>query len=136
MFFGSISAEADEAAQPFGSGFPNLDSDAVGKWWTRTPKGADKPRLQVPRADVVAFALYTHDRGVLKLTCQLYPLLPDEPREVALDLMRPGESEWTQVAAEPVIYPGWSSHFRIESWDNTKTCVIGFDLVTRHRWRD
>ena len=114
----STSLRAAEPAQPFGSDFPNLDSNAVGQWWTRKPKNADKPRLQVPRDEVVAFAVYTHDRGVLKLTCQLYPLMPDEPREVALDLKMPGEADWNQVATEEVVYPGWSAHFRIEGWDN------------------
>ncbi len=51
-------------------------------------KGGEGPRLQVPRDQVLAFAVYTHDRGTLKLTGQLYPLMPDEAREVRLELMR------------------------------------------------
>lgn len=111
---------AQEPSQPFGDDFPNLDSDAVGEWWNRVPKKADKPRLLVPREDVVAFAIYTHDRGVLKLTCQLYPLKPDEPREVLLEFKDPGEEQWQIAQTQPVIFPGWSSHFRVEDWDNTK----------------
>lgn len=118
LWIGLLAVRADEPSQPFGSEFPNLDSDAVGQWWTRKPKGADQPRLQVPRDQAIAFALYTHDRGVLKLTCQLYPLMPDEPREVALDLMGPEDDQWREVAIEEIVYPGWSAHFRIEAWDN------------------
>jgi hypothetical protein len=113
--------DAQDSKQPFGPDFPNLDSDAVGEWWNRLPKQAKKARLLVPRNEVVAFALYTHDRGVLKLTCQLYPLKPDEPREVHLELRPDSESEWKTVQSQPVIYPGWSSHFRIEDWDNSKS---------------
>lgn len=111
---------AQESAQPFGADFPNLDSDAVGEWWNRVPKKGGKPRLSVPREDVVAFAIYTHDRGVLKLTCQLYPLKPDEPREVHLEFKHSGEEQWQIAQTQPVIFPGWSSHFRVEDWDNTK----------------
>ena len=39
--------------------------------------------MDVPRKDVVAFALYTHDHGTLKMSAQLYPLKPGEAREVA-----------------------------------------------------
>ena len=52
--------------------------------------------MDVPRDQVVAFALYTHDRGVLKLTAQLYPLKPGEPREARLEFQRDGE--WTEAA--------------------------------------
>ena len=112
---------AEELAQPFGPDFPNLDSNAVGEWWKRIPKNANKPRLLVPREDVVAFAIYTHDRGTLKLTCQLYPLKPDEPRQVHLELKGPEDQDWQLVKTEPVIFPGWSAHFRIDQWDNSRT---------------
>ena len=102
--------------QPFGADFPQLDGDATGQWWM--PRGNKKPRLMVPRDQVMAFAVYTHDRGVLKLTAQLYPLLPDEPRQVRLELKRDGE--WKEIAREDIHELGWSAHFRIESWDNTK----------------
>ncbi len=110
---------AADAAKPFGTEFPNLDSFAVGEWWNKpTPKTANAPpMMNVPRDQVVAFALYTHDRGVLKLTAQLYPLKPDEPREARLEFQRNGE--WTEAAKVPVLFPGWSAHFRIENWDNT-----------------
>ena len=109
-----FAAEVD--TQPFGPDFPNLDSDATGEWWK--PKRNKPPRLMVPRDQVVAFAVYTHDRGVLKLTAQLYPLLPDEPRLVRLEFQRDGN--WQQVSQEAVHELGWYSHFRIEDWDHSK----------------
>jgi hypothetical protein len=106
---------------PFGTEFPKLDSLATGEWWNApSPKGPNPPpSMDVPRDQVVAFALYTHERGVLKLTAQLYPLKPDEAREVRLELERQGE--WVEVARVPVALPGWSAHFRIEQWDSTQS---------------
>jgi 3',5'-cyclic AMP phosphodiesterase CpdA len=103
--------------QPFGEKFPALDSDATGQWWK--PKGGKQPRLLVPRDQVMAFAVYTHDRGVLKITAQLYPLLPDEPREVRLELAQE-DGSWQEVSKQPVHELGWSAHFRIENWDNSR----------------
>jgi hypothetical protein len=63
---------------PFGQDFPQLDAQTTGQWWatgaSKVPQIID---LNVPRDRVVAFSLYTHDAGVLKLTAQLYPLFPD-----------------------------------------------------------
>lgn len=121
--------ESDEGVrdtQPFGPKFPNLDSDAVGRWWEprEIRSGANRgqlrqPRLMVPRDEVMAFALYTHDHGVLKLSAQLYPLLPDEPQVVTLEFERDGN--WVEHSKQEVVYPGWSAHFRVDSWDGSET---------------
>jgi hypothetical protein len=124
-FAGSLHSE-DLDPRPFGQDFPRLDSDATGEWWKPTTiqrgprKGQQQPaRLLVPRDEVVAFAMYTHQRGILKLTAQLYPLKPEEPRTVTLEFQRDGK--WVPAAESEVLYPGWSAHFRIEDWDNTQT---------------
>ena len=111
---------APESPQPFGTEFPNLDSLAVGEWWKKPqPKGPNPPpSMDVPRDQVVAFALYTQQDGVLKLTAQLYPLKPGEPREARIEFQRDGR--WVEAAQAPVLYPGWSTHFRIEKWDGSK----------------
>lgn len=113
-----------QEAHPFGPEFPDLDSDATGEWWkpVTIQRGAKKgqvqePRLLVPRSEVVAFALYTHDAGTLKLSAQLYPLKPDEPRRVVLEFHR-GDA-WVPAAEAEIVYPGWSAHFRISNWDGT-----------------
>ncbi len=107
---------------PFGTEFPKLDSLATGEWWNApTPKGPNPPpSMDVPRDQVVAFALYTHERGVLKADRQLYPLKPDEDSEVRLELERQGE--WVEVARVPVTLPGWSAHFRMSSGTRRSRC--------------
>ena len=103
---------------PFGTEFPDLDSLATGPWWRKRSEGPNAaPAMDVPRHEVVAFALYTIDRGTLKLTAQLFPLKPEEPREVRLEVRRGGR--WVELAQEKVIVPGWSAHFRIEKWDHS-----------------
>lgn len=110
---------ADEPAQPFGAEFPGLDSLAVGEWWTKSFRGPNPPpAMDVLREDVIAFALYTVGSGVLKLTAQLYPLRPGEPRIARLEFQRDGA--WIEAATAPVLYPGWSAHFRIEEWDSRR----------------
>ena len=127
------SLSAQEAAQPFGQEFPNLESLTTGEWWQKggTPKAAapknNKPKaappsppppMDVPRDQVIAFALYTHQNGVLKLTAQLFPLKPGEARTARLEFQRAGK--WTEAAQAEVLYPGWDTHFRVEKWDNTR----------------
>jgi hypothetical protein len=109
-----------EASQPFGADFPDLDSLAVGEWWKRPKrKGPNAPpAMDVPRDQVVAFALYTRERNVLKLTAQLYPLKPGEAREARLELNADGR--WKEAARAPVVYPGWSAHFRIDDWNGAR----------------
>ena len=41
------------------------------------------PRLMIPQDDVLGFAVYTVAHGTLKITAQLFTLLPDESREVS-----------------------------------------------------
>ena len=110
---------AADAAQPFGAAFPNLDSLATGEWWARPrPRQNPPPSMDVPREEVVAFALYLHHGGVLKVNAQLFPLRPGEPREARLELKR-GDA-WVEVARAPVLYPGWDAHFRVQDWDASK----------------
>jgi hypothetical protein len=119
------------APHPFGSEtFEELDADnlAIGKWWEMDHKKAGRRSgnaktkgdwfKKVTRDKALAFALYTHDHGVLKLTAQCFPLLPDEPKTMTLELKRQGR--WVVDQTQEILYPGWSSHFRIENWDNSK----------------
>lgn len=110
----SVGAEVE-----FDERFPNLDSQSVGEWWKwqeQHPKRKPIVDMQVPRDEVVAFALYTHQNGTLKLTAQLFPLMPDEARIARLEVFR--DEQWQEIAKSPVEYPGWDAHFRIENWDN------------------
>jgi hypothetical protein len=110
---------AQKPAPVFGEDFPNLDSLAVGEWWRKNPKGANAPpAMLVPREEVIAFALYTCQQSTLKLTAQLFPLYPDELREVRLEVFQ--EGGWKEIATSQVVFPGWSAHFRVEEWDGSQ----------------
>lgn len=77
--------------------------------------------LDVPdvnREDVICFALYTVQNGILKMTVQLYPLKKDEPRAVALEVLQDGK--WQRIASSAVIEEGWTAHFRVEEWDSAR----------------
>jgi hypothetical protein len=126
----------DLVPQPFGDAFPDLDGWATGAWWQSqkaaepTPHhrkaGGQKARpfdLDVPRSDVIAFALYTvtmrpEAGSALKLSAQLFPLKPGEPREARLEIKR-GE-EWVEAARAGIHYPGWDVNFRVDTWDSSR----------------
>ena len=125
----SLFLEAEpESKELFGKNFSHLDHLSTGQWWKRArppevPSKKGKPpkriiELKVPRDEVVAFALYTQDRGILKLTGQLYPLMPNEPRSVRLEIKE--GTKWKEISKVQVTYPGWSAHFRIKNWDSSK----------------
>ncbi|HEV7350348.1 hypothetical protein [Telluribacter sp.] len=96
-----------------------LDACATGEWWNWKGDGQMASFMQKrPRNKVIAYAVYTHDRGVLKLTTQLFPLYPNEPDTVTLEMKVQGK--WEKVAKEKIVYPGWSAHFRVENWDDTQ----------------
>ncbi len=124
---GAGEATLDRA--PFGAEFPGLDGWATGAWWTKRAK--QQPfSLEIPREDVIAFALYTvtvHPvaggasqpaDATLKLTAQCFPLKPGEPQDVRLEVRR-GDA-WEEVGRSVVHYPGWDAHFRVEHWDATR----------------
>lgn len=116
----NVAGQEKTASQKlFGDKHKDLESLAVGKWWEHAPTDRYSMPMNVERDQVVAFALYTHDHGVLKMSAQLFPLMPDEPKAVRLELKQPS-GEWKEVATETVVVPGWSAHFRIENWDNTQ----------------
>lgn len=72
----------------------------------------------VPRNQVIGFALYTVHNGILKLTAQLYPLQPGESRQVQLEI-REGDG-WRPIATSQVDETGWLATFRVEGWDHSR----------------
>lgn len=114
-----LAVVAAAADSPFpGERGVDLDTACRADLPAKPGKGFLAQFVRVPRDEVVGFALYTHDHGVLKMTAQLFPLQEGESREVRLELQ--SEGQWREVARAPVIYPGWSAHFRIEPWDATR----------------
>jgi hypothetical protein len=90
--------------------------------------------LDVPRRDVIAFARYTvtvrpDAHGTLKLSAQLFPLTPEEPREARLEIRR-GDA-WVEVARAAVLYPGWDAPFRLRRADPDLLFFAG-DQTYRH----
>jgi len=135
---GSVYA-ANPGKPPTPAPYPaDLDTAASGEWWEvaraaregklgsrRHPKGSTTVTgrhfldLEVPRQDVIAFALYTVDDRTLKLSAQLHPLFPDETREVRLEVMRDGR--WVEIAKAEINDLGWSALFEVHDWDDTRT---------------
>ncbi|MFH4967701.1 hypothetical protein V8G61_05795 [Gaetbulibacter sp. M240] len=106
---------------PVKAPFDNVDKYAINDWWNYAAKVRGTKSmildLEVPRDEVVCFGIYTTHKKVLKLTAQLFPLYPDETREVRLELKKDGN--WIEVASQKVNDIGWSTTFRIENWDET-----------------
>ena len=101
------------------------ENAAIGEWWdvklkrglTGYDQRASKWFQSIERDQTLAFALYTQDHGVLKLTAQCFPLLPDEPKVVSLEFKV--QDRWILIDEQPVQYPGWSVHFRVDAWDGS-----------------
>jgi|688.fasta_scaffold07565_10 hypothetical protein len=92
------------------------DSLSVNDWWNQPTSPIID--LKVARDQVVCFGIYTVSNKNLKLSAQLYPLYPDETREVRLEVESNGA--WKKIATQKVNDIGWSTCFRIENWDDTK----------------
>ncbi len=87
--------------------------------WPALLKVDDRSRIaDVPRDQLIGFALYTVQSNVLKLSAQLYPVHEGEAMKVELDVQRDGR--WTQIAKATVHPIGWTATFRVENWDTSK----------------
>ncbi|TNJ43144.1 alkaline phosphatase D family protein [Tamlana fucoidanivorans] len=75
------------------------------------------PENQAPE-DRICFALYTVHDNILKLTAQFYPIKDYEPFSSLLQIKN-GDI-WETLQESDIEYPGYTSHFRIEHWDDTK----------------
>jgi hypothetical protein len=82
---------------------------------------------EAPAAQRVAFALYTVQDQVLKMTAQCYPLQEGESREAVLEIER--EGKWQAAAAARITEEAygneagdrtWTAHFRVEDWDRSR----------------
>lgn len=81
----------------------------------------DRSRIPFPEpADQIAFALYTVQDQVLKMTVQLRPLKEGVSSEVHLETRSPGSrEEWNRIATADAGQVGWSTTFRIEGWNHS-----------------
>ncbi len=92
---------------------------ATGPEPIRIERKGGKPSIpDVPRDQVIGFALYTVQNDILKMSVQLYPLREGEPRQVTLEI-QDGE-QWREVAKANVDDEGWLALFRVEDWDHAR----------------
>ena len=120
LFLGVLLSWTSASAQ---SAFPGergekLDYATREDIWDREANGFLDEFVRVERDEVICFALYTQQDGVLKMTAQLFPLKPGEDREVSLEFKENGK--WKMSKTTKVNYPGWYAHFRVENWDGSK----------------
>ncbi len=95
--------------------FENLDTIATNNWWERTANPIID--VKVDRKDVIAFGIYTLHKNTLKLSAQMFPLYPNETREIRLEIKK--KNQWLEVQKVLVNDIGWSGLFRIENWDSS-----------------
>jgi len=113
VFSAGLHAAEPPVRAPFVKG---EDSLCVNAWWTCPTNPIID--LKVPRDQVVCFGIYTVHNRILKLSAQLYPLYPEETREVRLEIQK--DTVWTEVGRQKVNDLGWSTTFRLTGWDDSK----------------
>ena len=98
------------------SPFSNLDTLSTNDWWNRD----NNPiiNLKVERDQVIAFGIYTVSKNVLKLTAQLFPLYPNESREVILEIFK--SNNWIEIGRKDINEIGWTTTFKVDNWDDSK----------------
>ena len=113
-----ISQNIDRASQqpPVIAPFEDVDTLAIDDWWNR--RESEIIKMDVSRDQVVAFGIYTVSDNTLKLTAQLYPLYPDETREVRLEVKE--GNQWKEIQRQTVNDIGWAALFRVAKWDHTR----------------
>ncbi|MEM7109564.1 MAG: metallophosphoesterase family protein [Bacteroidota bacterium] len=74
--------------------------------------------LNVEPKDRISFCLYTVNDRQLKLTAQFFPIRNFEPFESTLQKEQNGN--WVDIDTARIIYPGYTAHFKVTDWDDTK----------------
>ena len=111
--FFSSNAKSEEYQK---SPFSDLDTLSTNDWWNRPENPIID--IKVERDNVIAFGIYTLSKNVLKLTAQLFPLYPDESRNIKFQIYESGK--WNEIQKKEINEIGWSTTFKIENWDDTK----------------
>lgn len=121
MIFGSLSLFAFPNQDIIGdppviAPFTDLDTYSTNDWWNR--EANEIINLKVPRNEVIAFGLYTVSNNTLKLSAQLFPLYPNESREVRLEIKK--GNNWNVIQKIKINDIGWSGLFRVENWNSNE----------------
>ena len=112
----SLFASTTQSNTYLKSPFDDLDTLATNDWWNR----ADNPiiDLKVKRDRVIAFGIYTLSNKILKLSAQLFPLYPEESRNIKLEINKNGK--WKNIQTKKINDIGWNTTFVITNWDDSK----------------
>ena len=112
----SLFASSTQSNTYLKSPFDDLDTLATNDWWNR----ADNPiiDLKVKRDRVIAFGIYTLSNKILKLSAQLFPLYPEESRDIILEINKNGK--WKNIQTKKINDIGWNTTFIITNWDDSK----------------
>ena len=115
LFSLNLGCESD-SGKYLKSPFSNLDTLSTNDWWNRD----NNPiiNLKVERDEVIAFGIYTVSKNVLKLTAQLFPLYPNESREVILEVFK--SNNWIEIEKKDINEIGWTTTFKVDNWDDSK----------------
>ena len=97
------------------------------------PSLANGQRISYPvnirPEDRIAFTLYTVHEQTLKMTAQFYPIQDYEPFEAFLQKQE--GDQWIPIDTSEIIYPGYTAHFRVEGWEDTRE--VNYRVVHNHR---
>ena len=93
LFACENSSQPTEMIPPVIAPFTDVDSLAINDWWNRGEN--EIINLDVDRDSVVAFGIYMVANNTLNLTAQLFPLYPEESREVTLSIKEDGN--WKEI---------------------------------------
>ncbi len=91
---------------------------------------------QVAPKDRIAFAMYTVHDNTVKMLAQFYPIKNYDPTYAFLQIKENGE--WVQKDSAEIIYPGYTCHFRIDNWDDTKAYEyrVAYNTDSPHKNHD
>lgn len=106
--------QVSQRVPPIVAPFEGIDTIATNDWWNRESNPIID--VKVDRKNVIAFGIYTVHNHILKITAQLFPLYPEETREVRLAIKK--DSRWQEIESKQVNDLGWSVTFRIDNWDS------------------
>ncbi|MCA9231208.1 MAG: hypothetical protein KDA57_11180 [Planctomycetales bacterium] len=105
-------------ATAIGSATPANAAEEKRKQPLKTWRGGGQMIPDVPRDQIICFALYTVQHNILKLSAQFYPLLDSEERNAVLEIKQ--DNQWQTVARSEIDSAGWLATFRVENWDHSQ----------------
>jgi len=80
-------------------------------------KGSKLKTIPEQQYGPVMGILYTLHNGMLKMTAQMAPVSQADPQEVILEIIDKKTGQWSQVLTSQIIIPGFTAHFRLDSWE-------------------